>query len=124
MDQGGISALGAQILSVAEIFALGRFAPASVQRDYQWEERQCQELFSDLERVFAASELARAEDADASIQAEDAGNDDASLLPDAEAPPVPMAWNVSNMPSTVPSNPNNGAEITSTFRNAIRRSRS
>lgn len=87
MDQGGLSALGAKILSVAEIFALGRFAPASVQRDYQWEERQCQELFSDLERVFAASELARAEESDASAQAEDAGEDAANLLPEADAPP-------------------------------------
>jgi hypothetical protein len=49
-------ALGARIFNVAEALSLGRFAPASVQRDYQWEERQCQDLFSDLERVFASEE--------------------------------------------------------------------
>ena len=44
---------------------LGRFAPAAVQRDYQWEERQCEELFSDLERVFAANEQTRTDENDA-----------------------------------------------------------
>lgn len=73
MDQGGVTALGAQILPVHSVFALGRFAPASVQRDYQWEERQCQELFSDLERVFAAGEAARADDSEAPPDAESEG---------------------------------------------------
>src|SRR5262249_17380397 len=80
---GSGTMVGAQILTVAQLFALGRFVPASVQRDYQWEEQQCQDLFSDLERVFAASETRRDEtDADA---AEDA--DGAPDLVDVEAPP-------------------------------------
>ena len=61
MDQGAEApdTLGARILNVSQALTLGRFAPASVQRDYQWEERQCQDLFSDLERVFAADETAQ-----------------------------------------------------------------
>lgn len=76
MDQGWSTppdarGLGARILTVAETFALGRFVPASVQRDYQWEERQCQELLSDLERIFAADEAARGEDSDTSVEETD-----------------------------------------------------
>ncbi|HVY85051.1 MAG TPA: DUF262 domain-containing HNH endonuclease family protein [Caulobacterales bacterium] len=74
--------LGAQILTVAQLFALGRFAPASVQRDYQWEERQCQELFSDFERVFAAGETARDEPDSAMIE----DQDDGPALVDTETP--------------------------------------
>lgn len=85
MDQGGASALGARILNIAETFTLGHFAPAAVQRDYQWEEPECQDLFSDLERVFAAAELTRVEDND-DARAEEMPDD--ALLPDAEAPPM------------------------------------
>ncbi|HWA00146.1 MAG TPA: DUF262 domain-containing HNH endonuclease family protein [Caulobacterales bacterium] len=75
--------LSAQILTVAQLFALGRFTPASVQRDYQWEERQCEELFGDLERVFAAGEPAR-DDADG---ASPEPLDDGPTLVDNETPP-------------------------------------
>ncbi|MES1199388.1 MAG: DUF262 domain-containing protein [Pseudomonadota bacterium] len=75
--------ISAQILTVAQAFALGRFVPASVQRDYQWEEQQCQDLFSDLERVFAAGEGRREEG-----EAEAAEDTDAAAdLVDVEAPP-------------------------------------
>jgi Protein of unknown function DUF262/Protein of unknown function (DUF1524) len=84
LDQGGIAALGARILTVADAFALGRFAPASVQRDFQWEERQCQDLFSDLERVFAAEDSAR----DETDGAGDADSVSADLLPDRDAAPL------------------------------------
>lgn len=83
MDQGGATTLGARILSVAEALSLGRFAPASVQRDYQWEERHCQELFSDLERVFAADE-APAQDQTEAEAPDDASEDVSGLIPDAE----------------------------------------
>ncbi len=83
MDQGGVSAaLGARILTVGETFALGRFAPASVQRDFQWEERQCQDLFSDLERIFAAEEAVRPEEETAPEDSADGGGD---LVPDKAA---------------------------------------
>ena len=84
MDQGGAAALGARILTVGETFALGLFAPASVQRDFQWEERQCQELFCDLERVFAAEDGPRTEEADAAAEETEGSSD---ILPDSEAPP-------------------------------------
>lgn len=82
--------LGARILTIADLFALGRFTPASVQRDFQWEERQCQELFSDLERVFAADEALKAPEADPAAQdgAADDAAPDAALLPDREAGPA------------------------------------
>src|SRR5262249_14235287 len=80
VDQGGGAALGARILTVGEMFALGRFVPASVQRDFQWEERQCQELFSDLERVFAESEAARADEGDAA--ADESADATIDLLPE------------------------------------------
>ncbi|MGE0596603.1 MAG: DUF262 domain-containing HNH endonuclease family protein [Hyphomonadaceae bacterium] len=85
MDQGGFTSLGAQILSVAESFTLGRFAPASVQRDYQWEERQCQELFCDLERVFASNEQARVEEVEPEADSADGGEPDVGLSQEASA---------------------------------------
>lgn len=85
MDQGGGAALGARILTVSDMFALGRFVPASVQRDFQWEERQCQELFSDLERVFA-TEDARGDESDAA--ADENADATIDLLPDRETPPT------------------------------------
>ena len=85
MDQGDFNTIGAQIRSVAQTFTLGAFVPAPVQRDYQWEERQCQDLFSDLERVFVAGETTRDEHDDATAADE---SDDAAVLPERDAPPA------------------------------------
>ncbi|MES1156183.1 MAG: DUF262 domain-containing HNH endonuclease family protein [Alphaproteobacteria bacterium] len=85
MDQGEFDTITAQKRSVAETFALGVFVPAPVQRDFQWEERQCQDLFSDFERVFSAGEAVR-EESDVAQAADDA--DAASVLPESDAPPA------------------------------------
>src|SRR5262249_32230280 len=66
------------------MFRLGRFVPASVQRDFQWEERQAQELFSDLERVFAAEEAQRSDESEAA--AEEGADATIDLAPERDAP--------------------------------------
>lgn len=91
MDHGGGTALDARIYSVAETFALGQFRPASVQRDYQWEERHSQELFSDLERAFGADE-ALEDETEAPSLADEGGGDSAALdlLPEPREAAAPL----------------------------------
>src|SRR5262249_11840734 len=72
-------------LTVSDMFALGRFVPASVQRDFQWEERQCQELFSDLERVFAGED-ARGDESDAA--ADENADATIDIVPDRDTAPA------------------------------------
>lgn len=51
---------------LGEVFADAFFAPAAVQRDYQWTEKECQALFDDLDRAFSRTPAGvAAENADA-----------------------------------------------------------
>ena len=45
-----VSPVRTQVLSIADLFRLGRFVPARVQRDYQWGRSQCAALLTDFER--------------------------------------------------------------------------
>ncbi len=48
-----------RVVTVEELFLAGAYAPAPVQRDYQWRQAQCRTLLADLDRVFTASSFAR-----------------------------------------------------------------
>jgi Protein of unknown function DUF262/Protein of unknown function (DUF1524) len=47
-----------KIIAVEDLFLSGAFAPASVQRDYQWLTVHCRDLLADIDRTFASSSLA------------------------------------------------------------------
>jgi len=49
------SQIECRVLSVANLFAIGEFHPAPVQREYQWEATHCTRLLDDLVRTFEAS---------------------------------------------------------------------
>jgi len=90
VDHGGHLGLDARIYSVAQTFSVGAFTPAAVQRDYQWEERQCLELFADLERAFAAEEIVEDETENSAAIEDTAGDPSAiDLISDASAPMPP-----------------------------------
>jgi hypothetical protein len=52
---------------VEQLFLLGVFEPARIQRSYSWTERECGALIDDLERAFRAAGL----DPDSSVEASD-----------------------------------------------------
>ena len=43
-------ALEARIVTIEQLFALGTFVPAAVQRDFQWEQRDSNLLLVETER--------------------------------------------------------------------------
>jgi hypothetical protein len=43
--------LSARVVSVEGFFQLGTFGPASIQRDYVWEDKHSKDLFNDIERA-------------------------------------------------------------------------
>jgi Protein of unknown function DUF262/Protein of unknown function (DUF1524) len=49
--------LSTHVLTVEALFRLGIYAPAAVQRDYQWRSPQVRALLNDLDRTFSASSL-------------------------------------------------------------------
>jgi Protein of unknown function DUF262/Protein of unknown function (DUF1524) len=53
-----------RIVTVEDLFLLGAFVPAAVQRDYQWRSPQCRTLLADLDRTFLSSSLAVRDAAD------------------------------------------------------------
>ena len=55
------SPLGARIVSVEELFRMGVFVPAAVQRDFQWEHANITSLLSDLDRAFGVGSTEEAE---------------------------------------------------------------
>jgi Protein of unknown function DUF262/Protein of unknown function (DUF1524) len=61
-----MSTLSSRMRPLEEVFAVRRFVPAAVQRDYQWGESQCRELLDDIVRVFEANERGPAAAASAS----------------------------------------------------------
>lgn len=48
-------AISVRIATIAEIFATDSLVPAAVQRDFKWEERDCELLIGDIDRVFMAA---------------------------------------------------------------------
>ncbi len=84
--------IAATIAPLGALLAQGRFAPASVQRDYRWRQAQCDALLGDLLRAFAASGL------DPDTQALPPAPEPAPE-PDADASPAPQA--ASEEPSAV-----------------------
>ena len=50
--------LVSRIVDIENLFLSGAFAPAPVQRDYQWLTAHCRTLLVDIDRTFAASSLA------------------------------------------------------------------
>lgn len=50
--------LVSRIVDIENLFLSGAFAPAPVQRDYQWLTAHCRTLLTDVDRTFAASSLA------------------------------------------------------------------
>lgn len=50
--------LVSRIVDIENLFLSGAFAPAPVQRDYQWLTTHCRALLTDIDRTFAASSLA------------------------------------------------------------------
>ncbi|MGE0045299.1 MAG: DUF262 domain-containing protein [Hyphomonadaceae bacterium] len=48
-----MTALKVREATLQEVFADAFIAPAAVQRDYQWTEKECQALFDDLDRAFS-----------------------------------------------------------------------
>ena len=47
-----------RIVGIEDLFLAGAFAPAPVQRDYQWLTKHCRTLLADIDRTFTASSLA------------------------------------------------------------------
>ena len=43
--------IGSRTLTIEQLFARGRFQPASVQREYQWEQSNCETLLEDLKHA-------------------------------------------------------------------------
>ncbi len=54
--------LTSRVVSIAELFSIGAYGPAAVQRDYQWRAEECSILLADLDRVFSASSFAVRDD--------------------------------------------------------------
>jgi len=64
--------LKSRVVTIADLFVAGYYVPAAVQRDYQWDERECELLLADLDRALhpamptgAPSDAASAADGDA-----------------------------------------------------------
>jgi hypothetical protein len=47
-----ITPLKSEVRTIAQLFADAHYVPAAVQRDYQWEERECELLLADLDRAY------------------------------------------------------------------------
>ena len=88
--------LASSIVTVEELFRLGLFRPASVQRDYQWTECNCATLLADLRHVLDAPEPDAAGRKDAASDAASGDDDpvDPGLIPEmvAEAAPLPSYY--------------------------------
>jgi len=79
-----VSPLRCRVVTIAELFCDAHYVPAAIQRDYQWDARECEILMADLDRAFQPSppERVAEEEADAADEDEDALESD--LLPGAE----------------------------------------
>lgn len=77
--------IDSEMKSLADLFLLGSFCPASVQREYVWGEANCLALLADLERSFDAASPAAAVDDPQSEQLADEEECDVRLEPQ---PPV------------------------------------
>ena len=83
--------LVSRIVDIEDLFRSGAFAPAPVQRDYQWLTVHCRTLLTDIDRTFAASSLAPKATETAPADAEESSIDedrvDADLSVENKAPP-------------------------------------
>jgi hypothetical protein len=80
-----------RVVTIEELFLAGAYAPAAVQRDYQWRQIHCRTLLADLDRVFAASSFARPEADPAADIEREADADRVELeLPSEGAGPPPL----------------------------------
>jgi Protein of unknown function DUF262/Protein of unknown function (DUF1524) len=87
----GISSCAANL---DELFTMGRFLPASVQREYQWTEPQCQRLLADLRH--ALLDQATPDDLPPTPDADGAGPDDEpiTLAEDPTREPWPKTYHL------------------------------
>jgi hypothetical protein len=60
MPTAPIPPVKSRVLPIEQVFRLGGFTPASVQRDYQWRTVHCLTLLNDIDRCFMASSFAPA----------------------------------------------------------------
>ena len=85
--------LNAEVVTIEQLFQLGHFRPASVQRDYEWTLKQCSELLDDLLRVSAdAGHEAVTHSSDSQADADDEEPPAPGMQLDADLPesgPVP-----------------------------------
>jgi hypothetical protein len=65
-----VSPVTSRVLPLEQVFRLGAFAPASVQRDYQWRTSNCLALLNDIDRTFAASSFAQRDKSNGAVEAE------------------------------------------------------
>lgn len=86
--------LTSRVVSIAELFQLGTYGPAAVQRDYQWRAEECRTLLADLDRVFSTSSFAVLDDEDV-----DGAVDAANALREIEIAPVDDELRVADIPS-------------------------
>lgn len=93
------SPLTSRVVSIAELFGLGAYGPAAVQRDYQWRAEECRTLLADLDRVFSASSSAVLDDDDGEAGGEASGDgreieiapvDDELRVADIPSPPLKL----------------------------------
>ncbi len=80
--------LSSRILSIEDLFLAGDFAPAPVQRDYQWLTAHCRDLLADIDRTFTSSASAP-RDIDRSVHADaDDERIDTVVIAEVEVPAV------------------------------------
>lgn len=108
--------LASRVVSIAELFALGAYGPAAVQRDYQWRAEECRTLLADLDRVFSASSFAVRDDGDEdedgaaeTRETEEAPVDDELRV--ADIPAHPMQLDDYMLGSIVVTPPENGLRL-------------
>ncbi len=83
--------LSSRVLAIEDLFLAGAFAPAPVQRDYQWQTVHCRDLLADIDRTFTSSSLAPPRENDALNTESDADRLDADLAvekPSSETTPL------------------------------------
>jgi Protein of unknown function DUF262/Protein of unknown function (DUF1524) len=87
------NALGitSRIVTLEDLFKLGRFRPASVQREYQWERANCEVLFEDLKHALEPHDHAAEHDPGPGPDDRDDDAVDAALIPDTAIPHKPAA---------------------------------